>query len=455
MSTSEQRRRGREERAAMVGETKHPLTELARSSRLLREDLQPGFKLGGFHEQFWPETHGIVVANIYLAITKLPNDQMKRILLLSILCPQFVARICWGGDGLDTWTVRSNSLSSTSWLYDVACGNDQFVAVGGSQAQIHPDMGVVLTSLDRTNWLQEILPTGTETLLGVTHAAGFYLAVGVNSLLTSFSGTSWVRSTSVSFSSSAVAYGNGLFIACGGYRYLYLSTNASTWRPVSAGLFESYPKDIAFGHGQFVAVSSGMTVGLWTSTNGTAWGPRFWAPGASPTSVSYCNGLFVATGRAGTIVTSTDGITWNQRNSGTRSNLLGVASGAGVYVTVGSGGTILTSPDGTTWRGLPSGVTNDLTAVTYGNGHFVAVGSSGVILESGPVMHLGLPKMLSPDAMQFTLTGPVGQLCQIQMSADFANWVAITKLLLAEPSTTFVIISSNRPSRLFYQIAAP
>src|SRR5438093_3388602 len=116
--------------------------------------------------------------------------------------------------------------------------------------------------------------------------------------------------------------------------------------------------------------------------------------------------------------------------------------------------TILTSPDGASWSVRPYGVTNDLTAVAYGKGHFVAVGSSGVILESGPVMHLDVPKVLSPGAVQFTLTGPVGQLCQIQVSTDLANWVALTELLLVEPNTTFVIISSEKQSRLFYQIVS-
>jgi len=174
-----------------------------------------------------------------------------------------------------------------------------------------------------------------------------------------------------------------------------------------------------------------------------------------PASVTYGIGVFAAVGNAGTIFRSTDeGMTWTKSNTGTRGNLLGVAYGGGVFVAVGSGGTILSSLDGTNWKGRPSGVTNDLAAVTYGNGHFVAVGSSGVILESGPVMHLDVPKVLSPGAVQFTVTGPVGQLCQIQVSTDLANWVALTELLLAEPNTTFVIISSEKQSRLFYQIVS-
>ena len=191
------------------------------------------------------------------------------------------------------------------------------------------------------------------------------------------------------------------------------------------------------------------------STNGAAWIGRS-DPGFLPVSVFYGNDAFIAAGRGGAFATSTnDGITWTKRDSGTHSDLLGAAYGGGLFVMVGKAGTILTSADGATWRGRPSGITNDLTAVSYGNSHFVAVGSSGVILESGPVMHLGLPKVLSPAAVQFTLTGPVGQLCQLQTSTNFANWVALRDILLAEPSTTFVIISSNRPSRLFYQIAVP
>src|SRR5258705_11143303 len=109
---------------------------------------------------------------------------MKRILLLSILCPQFLAWICWGADGLDTWTERSVSLLTTNWLYDIGYGNDQFVVVGGSQIASFggwgsfPGAGVIATSADVTNWFQDILPSDTFKLLPVTHAAGVYVAVG-------------------------------------------------------------------------------------------------------------------------------------------------------------------------------------------------------------------------------------------------------------------------------------
>src|SRR5439155_3856303 len=144
--------------------------------------LPTGFNKADFTSSCGQETYGIVDANFHLAITNFLNDQMRRILLLSILCPQFVAGICWGGDGLDTWTVRTNSLSSTNWLYDIAYGNDQFVAVGGSQVPSFGGWfhgaGVITTSADGTNWFQKTIPSGTGTLVGLTHAAGFYVAVG-------------------------------------------------------------------------------------------------------------------------------------------------------------------------------------------------------------------------------------------------------------------------------------
>ncbi len=284
-------------------------------------------------------------------------NQMKRILLLSILCPQFVARICWCGDGLDTWTVRSNSLTSTNWLYDVAFGNDQFVAVGGSQ-DIYAGMGVVLTSLDRTNWVQEILPTGTGTRLGITHGAGLYVAVGMFSVITSLGGTAWTRLTSSSFSSSAVAYGNSLLVACGGGQ-VYISTNGITWNRSSLGGGETSFTDLAFGNDLFLAVGGHAgRGGIWTSTNGTTWRGRL--SDYLVRSVRYGGGMYIAVGDKGTLKTSADTTTWIARDSGTTNNLLGVAYGGGVFVAVGSGGTILSSLEGTSspLAGPPSKTTS-------------------------------------------------------------------------------------------------
>src|SRR5438477_2191667 len=268
---------------------------------------------------------------------------MKRILLPPILSTMLFAQLSRAADGLDIWTLHSRSLSSTNWLYDIAFGKDRFVAVGGSQLPTFggsfPGRGVIATSVDGTNWFQRTIPPGTGTLVGVTRGPELFVAVGRNVVLSSPEGDTWTLSSLGCYGSSAVTYGNNMFVAeCGG-RW-YSSTNATTWTSRPLNLFESFFKDVAFGNNHFVAVIAGNGQGsvISTSPDGTVWrGTNLSASGLVPASVTYGNGVFAAVGSAGTIFRSTDdGMTWTQINAGTRSNLLGVAHGNGVFVAVGS-----------------------------------------------------------------------------------------------------------------------
>jgi hypothetical protein len=71
------------------------------------------------------------------------------------------------------------------------------------------------------------------------------------------------------------------------------------------------------------------------------------------------------------------------------------------------------------------------------------------------VLHLGQFKTLSNGAVQFTLTGPAGQSCELQTSTDLTNWAGLTDLTLTEPSTTFVVVSPANFSRIFYRAVEP
>ena len=309
---------------------------------------------------------------------------MRTVLLTSILGAMISAQWCCAADSMDTWTLRSSSLPATTWLYGITYGNGQFVAVGGP-AQIGGGAGVIITSPDGSIWFPQTIPNDTRTLLDVAFGDGLYVAVGNSRPLASPDGESWTASLSGT-SFSTVTYGNGMFVAAGGY--IYISTNGSIWKLSSSAGFETYLTSAAYGNGQFVAAASGMYPGLSTfyfSTNGVVWKPRFSGAGVKPFAVSYGNGLFVAVGAGGLILTSSDGVSWTQRNSGTSSNLLGVAYVNTVFVAVGSGGTLLTSSDSANWTLRASGTTNDLTAVAYGNGHFVAVGANGTILVQCPL----------------------------------------------------------------------
>src|SRR5436309_6892712 len=109
---------------------------------------------------------------------------------------------------------------------------------------------------------------------------------------------------------------------------------------------------VAFGNGQFVAVSPACGANqcggtIVTSVDGVNWvlrphGGTVWGFNA----ITYGNGQFVAVCGGGAIVSSTDGINWIERKSGTQHNLTGVAYGEGQFIAVSDGGQILTSSDG-------------------------------------------------------------------------------------------------------------
>jgi hypothetical protein len=108
--------------------------------------------------------------------------------------------------------------------------------------------------------------------------------------------------TERSFDLSAVAYGNGLFVAVGGNGRIQTSPDGVSWKIQTSGTAENL-RGIAFG-----------------------------------------NGLFVAVGLNGTILSSGDGITWIAQNSGISQSLSAVTYGNGLFVAVGMGGIILSSP---------------------------------------------------------------------------------------------------------------
>jgi len=113
-----------------------------------------------------------------------------------------------------------------------------------------------------------------------------------------------------------------------------------------------YLTAVAYGNGLFVAVGGGVIL---TSPDGVSWRAQA-LPNNSLNGATYGNGTFVVVGgysglwsSAGVILTSPDGVSWTARASGTGNYLFGVAYGNGLFVAVGPGGTILTSLDGVNW----------------------------------------------------------------------------------------------------------
>jgi len=144
---------------------------------------------------------------------------------------------------------------------------------------------------------------------------------------------------------------------------------------------------IAYGNGTFVAGSyngkmaystDGVT---WTAVSNTTFGT------SDIRAIAYGNGKFVAGGSGGKMATSTDGETWTAVSDSTfdaTRQINAIAFGNGKFVA--GGGKTATSTDGVTWTTVSDSTfvgTNQINAIAYdGSKRFVAVGSNGKIAYS-------------------------------------------------------------------------
>jgi hypothetical protein len=128
--------------------------------------------------------------------------------------------ILTSGDGL-TWVQPTLGLSATNAaLNDIAFGNGEFVAVGGTCRSEYRDScydvsRIILTSTDGVNWTERFESgTGVQPeppFEIVAYGNGQYVALGLNLPLTSRDGMNWVQHEALTqLSPGVIAYLNGL-----------------------------------------------------------------------------------------------------------------------------------------------------------------------------------------------------------------------------------------------------
>ena len=138
-------------------------------------------------------------------------------------------------------------------------------------------------------------------------------------------------------------------------------------------------RDVAFGNGTFVAVSSTTGSGkdqVMTSTDGVTWTPRAASVDNGWQSVAYGNGTFMAVSSQGSAMTSPDGISWTSAAS-TGFDTRALAFGNGVFVAIGiqSPYAKTSSDNGASWSSATGAHKAQYYGATFGNNLFVAVGS--------------------------------------------------------------------------------
>jgi hypothetical protein len=198
-----------------------------------------------------------------------------------------------------------------------------------------------------------------------------------------------VRNSGITAPLYGTAFGNGVFVAVGGFDSgrVLVSPTGVQWSSGNA----SSPRTIArvvFNQGLFVA---GAKDGIWISGDGTNWGLQFQFPGYGDTanvaattnsyvvaSSTYC---FGGCPHHGSIYFSTNGFFWSGVYSGNK-YLTGVTSGHAGYVAVGMDGAALISTNGINWESASIGTTNHLYSVACGNGYYATLNHSGSMFTS-------------------------------------------------------------------------
>lgn len=204
-----------------------------------------------------------------------------------------------------------NTASNVFW-YDVAYGNNTFVAVARSS-------NTSAISSDGINWTSGTLPD----FQSVDHWKSIYflnntfiaLQYYADSLATSNDGINWTtRTLPDTLSLSSIAYGNGVFFAIGytggTENYSTMSTDGINWSSTNLP-DDMIIYDIAYGNNKFIV--TGFDSFFISEDDGDTW-TEISIPYSSTWKITFGQGIFLAS-TGSRILISDDGITWTLYNT--------------------------------------------------------------------------------------------------------------------------------------------
>lgn len=244
------------------------------------------------------------------------------------------------------------------------------------------ESGSVITSSDGTNWLghsvSPFLPSGYSSL--AWNGDTYVLAEPSGISQVSHDGLVWTPLASGP-ALKDVAFGQGHFVGVSSSGVMVSSDGVSwtTTRDTPTNL-----ETIAFGNGRFVA--TGDFIGSATSLDGVTWTTSA-TPLVSNQRPSFAGGLFFLAGYQGTY-TSADGQSWSFASLATNySGFSSVAALGGRYVGVTANGEIAVSSNGATWSDVLLESPGALHGLDAFNGSLWTVSDGGYLLQSTDKQH--------------------------------------------------------------------
>lgn len=276
-----------------------------------------------------------------------------------------------------TWTSHQTGFSITGNVVYGMDHNGQFAALSNQG---------ILYSSNGTSWT--LVPTFSNEYVSafLYNTSGNLIGTTTTGNVLYSSTTSWQSSTNISGQALYdIAYGNGRYVIASNFGALYSSPTGAAWTSTSVpgGLLPTL-STVEYLNGHFVALGTyPSTSVVFSSADGQTW-IQNGTVSSHLRGVAFGNGQYVAVSDNGGVYTSADLQTWQSQISGTTQHLRAVCYAYGFFVAVGDGGTLLTSADGVVWQSRDSYTTNTLNCVKAANGSFV-VGGNAVLLQSDAI----------------------------------------------------------------------
>ena len=293
------------------------------------------------------------------------------------------------GDGPSTWVAAADSISGMSGVYDIAYGNNKFVAVGYNY--LNSDyISKIAYSTDGASWtVVDDSALGGYSITAIAYGGNKFVAGDTQGgLVYSDDGENWTAVSNSPLSKdyvNAIAYGGNRFVAVvGGENPIAYSSDGENWAAASISAFGLYTIDaIAYGGNRFIAGDSEGKLAY--SSDGASWTVVSNKPFGNTYSIdtiAYGGNRWVIANSQGKVAYSLDGTSWttvSDSTFGISDIIEDIAYGNGRFVAVCFSGTIAYSTNGQSWTSVLGSPFTSYTQyyVAYGGGKFVAASSSG------------------------------------------------------------------------------
>jgi hypothetical protein len=266
------------------------------------------------------------------------------------------------------------------------------VAVSGS--------GKIATSPDGINWTQRTNVFGSNAITAVAYGNGLWVAMGYQDLgiifpalvATSSDGINWTPGTFVDGASSfqlpsSIYYNDkDLWVAGSDLGGTFaISSDGINWRSITVAA--NIMSDVVYTKSFWISTHNNVPNGVIISPDGVNWTIYSITGSGSLNGIGYnSSNLLIIVGTGGYLATSPDGVNWEVRTSSFgATDIKAVAhNGKDLWVAVGGSGKLATSPNGITWTQQTSSFGSSFIEDIIYNGKdlWVAIGVSGTIATS-------------------------------------------------------------------------